>query len=226
MIIFIDDRPIRVISQKKAKALTTTEFDRLIDAQLEAVRPETLKGHILIVNVIAPTITRLFAILKSEELPDFQSITIVSENKDFTEEQIKNQYKVIKAGGGIVRNNEGKILLMFRNKKWDLPKGKLEKEETSEIGALREVEEECNVKISLGEKVCTTYHTYTQKNEFILKKTKWFSMKLIDDSKMKPQTEEGIEKLEWMNQKEVHLAMIKSYSSIRYVIGKYFDLKD
>jgi 8-oxo-(d)GTP phosphatase len=225
MIIFIDDRPIRVISQKKAKALTTTEFDRLIDAQLEAVRPETLKGHILIVNVIAPTITRLFAILKEEKLPDFQSITIVSENKDLTEEQIKNQYKVIKAGGGVVQNKEGEILLMLRNKKWDLPKGKLEKEETSEIGALREVEEECNVKISLGEKVCTTYHTYTQKNEFILKKTKWFSMKLIDDSKMKPQTEEGIEKLEWMNQKEVHLAMIKSYSSIRYVIGKYFDLK-
>jgi 8-oxo-(d)GTP phosphatase len=226
MIIFIDDRPIRVISQKKAKALTTTEFDRLIDAQLEAVRPELLKGHILIVNVIAPTITRLFAILKEDKLPDFQSITIVSENKEFTEEQIKNQYKVIKAGGGIVKNNKNEILLMFRNKKWDLPKGKLEKEETSEIGALREVEEECNVKIALGEKVCTTYHTYTQKNEFILKKTKWFSMKLIDDSKMKPQTEEGIEKLEWMNPKEVHLAMIKSYSSIRYVIGRYYDLGD
>lgn len=225
MIIFIDDRPIRVISQKKATALTTTEFDRLIDAQLEAVRPELLKGHILIVNVISPTITRLFAILKEDKLPDFQSITIVSENKEFTEEQIKNQYKVIKAGGGIVKNSKNEILLMLRNKKWDLPKGKLEKDETSEIGALREVEEECNVKISLGEKVCTTYHTYTQKNEFILKKTKWFSMKLIDDSRMKPQTEEGIEKLEWMNQKEVHLAMIKSYSSIRYVVGKYFDLE-
>ena len=127
MIIFIDDRPVKVIGQNKAKSLTTTEFDHLIDAKLEAIRPEKLHGHVLILNVLLPTINRLFSILKEHDLPHFQSITLVTADRDITEEQIKNQYKVIKAAGGVVRNEKGQVLMMYRLKKWDLPKGKLDK---------------------------------------------------------------------------------------------------
>lgn len=222
MIIFIDDRPIKVIGLNKAKSLTTTDFDHLIDAKLEAVRPENLEGHVLILNVLLPTINRLFTILKENELPHFQSITLVTHDKEATEEQIKKQYKVVKAAGGVVRNEKGKILMMYRLKKWDLPKGKLEKNEKAKTGAVREVEEECNVEVRLEEKICTTFHTYTYKNEHILKQTKWYSMEILDDSKMKPQLEESIEKLEWMDRKQVHTALINSYSSIRYVVKRYF----
>lgn len=222
MLLFIDDKPVRVISSKKAKSLTTTEFDKFIDAKLEPVRQELLEGHVLIINVLLPTVSRLFAILKDVELPYFQSITLVSEDKDFIEEQIKAQYKVIKAAGGVVRNQEGKLLLMFRLKKWDLPKGKLDKGESSKIAAVREVEEECGVSVTLDKKICTTFHTYTYKNEHILKQTKWYTMDLVSDKNMKPQVEEDIEKLEWMDKKQVHTAMINSYSSIRFVIRQYF----
>ncbi len=222
MIIFIDDRPIKVIGLNKAKSLTTTDFDHLIDAKLEAVRPENLEGHVLILNVLLPTINRLFSILKENELPHFQSITLVTHDKEATEEQIKKQYKVVKAAGGVVRNEKGKILMMYRLKKWDLPKGKLEKNEKAKTGAVREVEEECNVEVRLEEKICTTFHTYTYKNEHILKQTKWYSMEILDDSKMKPQLEESIEKLEWMDRKQIHTALINSYSSIRYVVKRYF----
>ncbi len=222
MIIFIDDRPIKVIGLNKAKSLTTTDFDHLIDAKLEAVRPENLEGHVLILNVLLPTINRLFTILKENELPHFQSITLVTHDKVATEEQIKKQYKVVKAAGGVVRNEKGKILMMYRLKKWDLPKGKLEKNEKAKTGAVREVEEECNVEVRLEEKICTTFHTYTYKNEHILKQTKWYSMEILDDSKMKPQLEESIEKLEWMDRKQIHTALINSYSSIRYVVKRYF----
>ncbi|MBB6003056.1 NUDIX hydrolase [Arcicella rosea] len=222
MIIFINERPIKVVGKKKAQALTSTEFDHLIDAQLEAIKANSLQGHVLIINVLSPTISRLFSLLKNEELPNLQSITLVSENKDATETQIKSQYKLVRAAGGVVRNEEGKVLMMYRLKKWDLPKGKLDKGESFKVAAVREVEEECNVKARLDEKICTTYHTYTYKNEAILKQTKWYSMELVDDTKMKPQFEEDIEKLEWMDRKQIHTAMINSYYSIRYVLKKYF----
>ena len=222
MTIFINEYILKIISHKKAQTHSTTEFDHLIDAQLEAIKPENLEGHVMIINILSPTINRLFTIIKTTELPHLQSITLISDNKDLIEDQIKSQYKVLKAAGGIVKNKEGKILMMLRLKKWDLPKGKLDKGESSKTAALREVEEECGVKAKLGEKVCTTFHTYTYKNIDILKQTKWYEMDLLDDSKMKPQTEENIERLAWMDRNQVNSAMLNSYSSIRYVLKKYY----
>lgn len=223
MIIFINEFVIKIIGHKKAQTLSTTEFDHLIDAQLESIKPQNLEGHVMIINVLPPTINRLFTIIKTQQHSHLQSITLISDNKDATEQLIKSQYKVLKAAGGVVKNNFGQILMMYRFKKWDLPKGKLDKGESSKVAAIREVEEECSVKAKLGDKICTTYHTYTYKNEDILKQTKWYSMDLLNDSKMKPQIEEDIEKLEWMNKNQVKAALINSYSSIRYVLKKYYD---
>jgi 8-oxo-(d)GTP phosphatase len=222
MIIFINEYIIKIIGHKKAQTLSTTEFDHLIDAQLEAIVSRNLEGHVLIINVLPPTIIRLFSIIKTEELPDLQSITLITDDKELLEDLIKQQYKVLKAAGGVVQNEFGQILMMYRLKKWDLPKGKLDKGESSRIAAIREVEEECGVKAKMGEKICTTFHTYTYKNEDILKQTKWYTMDLVDDSKMKPQEEEDIEKLEWMGKEKVKSALINSYSSIRYVLKKFY----
>ena len=54
----------------------------------------------------------------------------------------------ITAGGGLVRNSQGELLVIFRRGKWDLPKGKAEKGETLEQTAVREVEEECGLLMS------------------------------------------------------------------------------
>ena len=62
------------------------------------------------------------------------------------------------AAGGVVTNKEGRVLFIFRNNKWDLPKGKLEKGESLEAAALREVEEETGVKgLKLENHLKTTY---------------------------------------------------------------------
>jgi 8-oxo-(d)GTP phosphatase len=224
MTIFINDFILKIISHKKAQKLSTTEFDHLIDAQLEAIKPENLQGHVMIINILSPTITRLFTIIKTTELPNLQCITLITDNEEAIEGLIKSQYKVLKAAGGVVKNSENKILMIYRLKTWDLPKGKLDKGESSKSAAVREVEEECGVKAQLGEKICTTFHTYTYKNIDILKQTKWYEMDLIDDSKMKPQAEEDIEKLEWMDRKQTNSALLNSYSSIRYVLKKYYQL--
>ncbi|MEQ8572802.1 MAG: NUDIX domain-containing protein, partial [Fulvivirga sp.] len=108
-------------------------------------------------------------------------------------------------------------------KKWDLPKGKLEKGENVKFAAKREVEEECGVEVNLGKKICTTWHTYTMKRKKILKKTSWYAMDVIRDKNMKPQIEEDIEEVRWMTPKEVFHALEHSYKSISFVFDRYFE---
>jgi 8-oxo-dGTP pyrophosphatase MutT (NUDIX family) len=99
-----------------------------------------------------------------------------------------------------------------------LPKGKCDDGEKSKVTAVREVNEECNINVLLGDKLCTTWHTYEQDGKPILKRTKWYKMTCVDDSKMKPQKEENIEDIRWMDEKELQKALVNSYSSIRFVI--------
>ncbi|MTI19599.1 NUDIX domain-containing protein, partial [Fulvivirga sp. RKSG066] len=131
------------------------------------------------------------------------------------------KFKVIKAAGGVVRKGD-KILMIYRLKKWDLPKGKLEKKEKIGEAAKREVEEECNVKVELKEKLCTTWHTYTMKRKKVIKRTTWYNMKVLKDKKMQPQVEEDIEEVRWMTPKEVYHGLQNSYKSISFVVDEYF----
>jgi 8-oxo-dGTP pyrophosphatase MutT (NUDIX family) len=107
---------------------------------------------------------------------------------------------------------------MYRRKKWDLPKGKLDKGENSKEAAVREIEEETGVKAVISDKVCTTWHTYSLNNSRILKKTKWYVLDCTDDSSMRPQLDEQIEKLTWLTQVEGQAILVNSFSSIRYVV--------
>jgi ADP-ribose pyrophosphatase YjhB (NUDIX family) len=111
-------------------------------------------------------------------------------------------------------------------KKWDLPKGKKETGEDYRRTAEREIKEECGVEAKVGKKICTTWHTYTMNKNNMLKKTRWYVMECIDDSKIKPQLEEDIEELRWMSQKEVFHALQNSYRSIRFVFEEYYKKKE
>jgi len=93
----------------------------------------------------------------------------------------------------------------------------------SAVTAIREVEEECGISVFAERRLVTTWHTYFQKGNLVIKRTKWYSMKLISDAKMAPQTEEGIEELVWMGPKEVAEALKMSYRSIIYVMENYQD---
>ena len=89
-----------------------------------------------------------------------------------------SKYKVIEAAGGLVFNEKNKILMIFRNGKWDLPKGKIELGESIEDAAIREVEEECGIdNLKIDNKLINTYHTYNLNGFNILKKT-WFRLHL------------------------------------------------
>lgn len=123
--------------------------------------------------------------------------------------------RVAEAAGGLVRNDQGRVLMIFRNGRWDLPKGHLERGEELGECALREVEEECGiVGMELGEAICSTMHIYPLKGEWILKKSYWYAMKYRGEAEPKPQTEEGIERVEWLDDEQVHEALKNSYKTI------------
>jgi 8-oxo-dGTP pyrophosphatase MutT (NUDIX family) len=125
--------------------------------------------------------------------------------------------KIIKAGGGLVRNGEGELLLIFRRGKWDLPKGKLDEGETIEACALREVEEETGVKhLALGELISVTWHEYFDKwvGEDVIKETHWFKMDVAGVPALVPQTEEDITAIEWTKKSDLPKRMEQSYITI------------
>ncbi|MFT4968333.1 MAG: 8-oxo-dGTP pyrophosphatase MutT (NUDIX family) [Chitinophagales bacterium] len=151
-----------------------------------------------------------------------ENLIILSDDVDWLHENFLKKFKIIVAGGGIVTNEEGKVLMMFRKKKWDLPKGKIEKEESIRDGAIREIEEETGVKVlSINRKLGKTYHTYKLKDNWVLKETHWFLMEGDGSCELIPETKEGIEKVEWCSKKIVKAHLKNSYVSIRDV----FDYK-
>ena len=134
----------------------------------------------------------------------------------------KENFKVIEASGGIVENETGHILFIFRNDKWDLPKGKIEVNESREEAGLREVEEECGFQeIKLLDYFDTTYHIYTEKNEEVLKVSFWYRM-YSNDLQLVPQTEEGITDLMWVSQHEVSKQLDNTYPNIALLVGRYW----
>lgn len=108
---------------------------------------------------------------------------------------------VTAAGGVIYREGEKgpDVLLIYRNGVWDLPKGKLEKGESVEECARREVAEEVGIPLPQIEKeLVQTVHTYTRNGNKYEKTTHWFKMKTGVRQDFTPQTKEGIERVEWL----------------------------
>jgi 8-oxo-dGTP pyrophosphatase MutT (NUDIX family) len=133
-----------------------------------------------------------------------------------------SQYKVVIAAGGLVVNNNGDLLFIFRNGKWDLPKGKTEKGEKTQTTAFREVMEETGLSdLEITKKLSCTYHTYLEKNKKILKKTFWFEMVSKNTNILIPQTIEGITEVKWVKNSEIEDVLNNTYASIADLIMRY-----
>ena len=146
---------------------------------------------------------------------DFDHIVLQSADIDRTWATFCSLYQVLEAAGGVVYNLNDEMLLIFRNGKWDLPKGKIEAGEDPDQAAIREVNEECGIGyLELEKQIATTYHTYPYQGKKVLKKTFWFSMKTKDTSQPIPQLEEGIIDAKWMSRQGVAEVLENTYSSI------------
>ncbi|WP_111708320.1 NUDIX hydrolase [Lutibacter citreus] len=125
-------------------------------------------------------------------------------------------FKIQKAAGGKVLNDKNEILFIYRFKKWDLPKGKLEKGESISQCAKREVEEECGVSnLEIKKELETTYHIFKRKHKTILKITHWYLMTTNYSGKLVPQLEEGIEDVTFFDEAKTKEALVNTYENIK-----------
>lgn len=131
---------------------------------------------------------------------------------------IKKIFRFAPAAGGVVIINKS-IVAIERNGKADLPKGHIEKNEQTDIAAMREVEEETAIKnLSIIKQLPSSHHCYLLNGQWTLKKTSWFLMKSDDDFKPKPQEEEGISRVYLINKDNVKDFLENTYPSIRLAL--------
>lgn len=194
--VFIKDTPIILSTEKNiGKQYTAIPIK---DIEFKKLIKDIKKGRLEYVNLYHPDQAMLDAILL-EKLP------------------------VVTAAGGIVYNSKKQILFIKRNNRWDLPKGRVEKKESLEDAALREVEEETGVKdLVLGDFVTKTYHVFKRNKKWKLKVTYWYKMHSDYQGKLKPQKEEGIKKAKWKNFEQSQRALKNTYENVKLLFPKEY----
>ena len=135
----------------------------------------------------------------------------------------KTFFVEINAAGGLVKNSKGEYLFIFRREKWDLPKGKLEKNETIEEAAIREVKEECGLKnLKIIRELSPTFHIYFHGKNKFLKKTYWYEMINNTNETPIPQNSEDITIAKWLDKSEINNVLENTYNSIKEVVKSVF----
>ncbi len=218
MKIFINDIPVRIID--KAEAKDPSEYDLIVDGKTERIRPKKLIDDVLINDAAPEKVDELLHLMTDNKFKEVDSITFTAEDSKAMISFIKSKFKVVEAAGGVV-DKDGTTLLIYRQGRWDLPKGKLDKKEKKRDCAVREVEEETGVKVGIQRKIGTTWHTYIRNKRYVLKKTYWYAMECLDDTAMMPQAEEHIDDVRWVTLTELRSLLYGSYRSIRSVIHEY-----
>lgn len=151
-----------------------------------------------------------------------KEIQLLCDDVEKSWSEFKKQFSFIQAAGGVVQNPIGEVLFIYRHERWDLPKGKVEEGEQLEEAALREVEEECSVShIELGDFLLTTWHTYIQNGEPMLKATTWYRMKFTGDETPSPQAIEGITETRWISSDALEEPFSNTYASVVDVMNAF-----
>tara|TARA_B100001093_G_scaffold511448_1_gene579347 strand:+ start:45528 stop:46133 length:606 start_codon:yes stop_codon:yes gene_type:complete len=141
--------------------------------------------------------------------------------------KMREYFKIVQAAGGVVTNEHDELLFIFRNGKWDLPKGKLEKNEGPRFAAVREVQEETRLpQVRCGKLLNVTYHMYKIKSKYHFKVTYWYEMTTVFKGKLKGQEEEGIDFVRWLNANQTKIALRNTYKNIYKLFTLIHEPKD
>lgn len=169
-------------------------------------------------NYLLKTVN-LGKVIKELNSTALEEVRLIGKSEEKLIKQFLKKLPNVVAGGGKVINTKGETLFIFRNNKWDLPKGKTEKKETIEQTAIREVEEETGVKgLEIVKPLQITYHIFKRNGKYRIKVTYWFEMKTLYEGVLEPQENEGITKVEWLSPKQVQQALENSYANIKILV--------
>ncbi len=157
-----------------------------------------------------------------KQSPRVTSIALFSDTPEQLWKDFSALYRCIEAAGGLVENEDGELLMIFRRGWWDLPKGKIDAGESAEAAAVREVAEETGVSgLKLHQLFDTTYHTYRDdKNRRCLKITYWYLLSTARQPLL-PQAEEDIEQAVWVDRKELLVVPRRLYASLQDLLASY-----
>ncbi len=158
-------------------------------------------------------------VIKELNKTPLEEVRLIHKNKDKLLKKFLKTLPNVVAGGGKVYNENNDILFIYRNDKWDLPKGKVEGNETIEKTAIREVSEETGVSgLEITKPLDTTYHIFKRNGKYKIKITYWFEMKTSFNGNLYGQEEEGITEVKWLNKNQTEKALINSYANIKSLI--------
>lgn len=143
------------------------------------------------------------------------------ENEKRLLEEFISLFWYVEAAGGMVCNNQGEYLFIHRFGKWDLPKGKIEKNETKPAAAIREVQEETGlIEVSIINELPSTFHIFDYKGKKVLKRTYWYTMQYSGNAEPKPQTEEEITAALWFSPDKINEIYKNTYASLRALLDE------
>ena len=172
---------------------------------------ETVNGNYFLLNGTAIKVA-INALVKNK----LEEAFIYHPNNEEILKKFTKKIPLVVAAGGVVTNKKGKVLFIYRNDKWDLPKGKLDKGETLEECAIREVMEETGVTdLTVENYLRTTYHIFKRNGKYKLKEVHWYAMKTAYEGKLKGEKKEGIIKVKWKGPRKIKQALENSYTNIR-----------
>ncbi|MEZ4999770.1 MAG: NUDIX domain-containing protein [Bacteroidales bacterium] len=148
-----------------------------------------------------------------------ESLNLYSYKIDHLWDSFKSYFRCLEAAGGLVKDNQNRLLFIHRFGKWDIPKGHIEKGESAPDCALREVKEESGIKADrIVHRLKDTHHIYPYNDSFCLKTTSWFYMTYSGDPSTRPQLSEGITRAEWIDEDNLATVISDTWLSLREVI--------
>ncbi|MDC9723916.1 MAG: NUDIX domain-containing protein [Urechidicola sp.] len=160
------------------------------------------------------------SVLENAKSKKFSELFLFHVDLETLWKEFKWFFKIEKAAGGLVTNQNDEVLFIYRFDTWDLPKGKIENGERKKEAAIREVEEECGISgLKIEKKLQKTYHIFQRNDREVLKITHWYKMKTDFKGPLTPQLEEGITKVVFKNQEETKRTLENSYGNIRLLFS-------
>lgn len=161
---------------------------------------------------------KIISALKKKSI---NSVVLYHPKKEKLEMHFNKLFPIVEAAGGLVINELNQYLFIYRNKKWDLPKGRMRKNEMIIDAAVREVEEETSVRdLIVKKQLPITYHIFKRNRKYKLKKTYWYLMETSYNGQLVPQLNEGIEKAVWKNKNEIDLLIKSAYKNIEVLLNQ------
>ncbi len=173
--------------------------------------------HIFIDELDAHSVKTM---LHEMQMPEIKTGIFLHTNLEQLKKAFLKKFTVVPAGGGLVQNEKGEVLMIFRRGFWDLPKGKLDEGETLEACAVREVKEETGLKtIQLKKLLTITWHSYDMGTHHMLKESHWYLMAASSDENLAAQSEEDIEDIQWVPKEDLPRFSRMAYPSIADVLA-------